>query len=178
MSQLKTILVPTDFSPASNIAFDYALDLAAGQGSSVHLLHVLDDGMFVTAYPDGAYTESPGLRAQLVADATRRLSALAEQCRIAQVTATVEVAIGRPSPVIAARAAARNSDLIVMGTHGRSGFAHLLLGSVAERLVRTAPCAVLTVRDTSRTADRVAADAVARRQGQDIPNEAMAADPS
>lgn len=164
MSEIKRMLVPTDFSPASDIAFNYAIDMAARQHATIHLLHVIDDASFATAYPDGFYVELPGLRAQLTEEASRRLQDMVERCAALEVTATLEVAVGRPARVITEVARVRGSDLIVMGTHGRSGFAHLVLGSVAERVVRAAPCAVLTVRDTSRIADAIAAEAVARRR--------------
>ena len=164
MSEIKRMLVPTDFSPASDIAFNYAIDMAARQGATIHLLHVIDDASFATAYPDGFYVELPGLRAQLTEDATRRLQEMATRCASGDVMATIEVAVGRPARVVTDIAKAQGTNLIVMGTHGRSGFAHLVLGSVAERVVRTAPCAVLTVRDTSPLADAIAAEAVARRQ--------------
>jgi universal stress protein A len=167
MSEIKRMLVPTDFSPASDIAFNYAIDMAARHGATVHLLHVLDDASFATAYPDGFYVELPGLRAQLTDEAMRRLEDMVAKCAGVAVSATLEVAVGRPARVIADVARARGTDLIVMGTHGRSGFAHLVLGSVAERIVRVAPCAVLTVRDTSRIADAIAAESVARRQSHD-----------
>jgi universal stress protein A len=164
MSEIKRMLVPTDFSPASDIAFNYALDMAARQRTSIHLLHVIDDASFATAYPDGFYVELPGLRSQMTTEATRRLQDLIAACSDRGVEATLEVAVGRPAKVITDCARDRGTDLVVMGTHGRGGFAHLVLGSVAERVVRTAPCAVLTVRDTSRIADAIAAEAVARRQ--------------
>jgi nucleotide-binding universal stress UspA family protein len=164
MSEIKRMLVPTDFSPASDIAFNYAIDMAVRQGASLHLLHVIDDASFATAYPDGFYVELPGLRTQLIEEAMRRVEQMAALCLDAGVTASVEVTVGRPARVVTEIAKERGTDLIVMGTHGRSGFAHLVLGSVAERVVRTAPCAVLTVRDTCRTADAVAAEAVVRRQ--------------
>jgi nucleotide-binding universal stress UspA family protein len=163
MSEIKRMLVPTDFSPASDIAFSYAVDMAVRQGATMHLLHVIDDASFATAYPDGFYVELPGLRAQLTEESTRRLEEMARRAIDAGLAATIEVAVGRPARVTVETAKSRGTDLIVMGTHGRSGFAHLVLGSVAERVVRTAPCAVLTVRDTSRTADAVAAEAAARR---------------
>ena len=68
----------------------------------------------------------------------------------------MEVRVGDTSEAILQTARRLKAGLIVMGTHGRSGFAHMVLGSVAERVVRTAPCAVLTVRESSRTADVVA----------------------
>jgi nucleotide-binding universal stress UspA family protein len=163
MSDLKRMLVPTDFSPASDIAFNYAIDMAGRQRCSLHLLHVIDEASFATAYPDGFYAELPGLREQLIDDAKQRLNAMAARCVALGVAVTIEVTVGRPTHVISDTATSRGTDLIVMGTHGRSGFAHLVLGSVAERIVRTAPCPVLTVRDTSRTADIIAAEAVERR---------------
>ena len=156
MSQIKRMLVPTDFSFESDVAFSYALDMAARQQSAVHLLHVIDDAMVATAYPDGFYVESREMRAKLLDEAKRRLEAMAARCTAAGVLATTDVVVGRPTRVIVDVATAQGIDLIVMGTHGRSGFAHLVLGSVAERIVRTAPCAVLTVRNTARVAAAIA----------------------
>jgi nucleotide-binding universal stress UspA family protein len=156
MPLIKSILVPTDFSPASDIAFRYAVDMAVREGSSIHLLHAIDDASFATAYPDGFYVELPGVRETLIADATTQLRSMSAVCAAAGVSATLQTAVGRPARVIADVARSQASDLIVMGTHGRSGFAHMMLGSVAERVVRMAPCAVLTVRDSSRIADVVA----------------------
>lgn len=163
MTAIKRMLVPTDFSPASDIAFAYAVDMAAREGSTLHLLHVLDEASFATAYPDGFYVELPGVRAQLTNEAKARLDDMVARCAAANVEATTELAVGRAARVIVDSATARGTDLIVIGTHGRSGFAHLMLGSVTERVVRMAPCAVLTVRDTSRIADAIAAEAPARR---------------
>jgi universal stress protein A len=164
MSRFKRLLVPTDFSPTSEIAFNYALDLAAREGASIHLLHAIEDASFAAAYPDGLYVELPGLREQLITEGRRRLEETVLKCTAANVVATTQVVVGPPASSITAEANERGSDLIVMGTHGRSGFAHLVLGSVAERVLRTAQCPVLTVRDSSRAADIIAADAMARRQ--------------
>jgi universal stress protein A len=163
MTAIKRMLVPTDFSPASDIAFTYAVDMAAREGSTLHLLHVLDEASFATAYPDGFYVELPGIRAQLSNEANARLQELVARCAAANVQATTELAVGRAARLIVQTATTRGTDLIVIGTHGRSGFAHLMLGSVTERVVRMAPCAVLTVRDTSRIADAIAAEELARR---------------
>jgi universal stress protein A len=164
MAQLKRILLPTDFSPTSDIAFNYALDMAARYGATIHLLHVVDDARYATAYPDGFFIELPELRKQLSEAADERLTTAAARSADVNVIATTGVIAGRPAQVIVEQATTRGTDLIVMGTHGRSGFAHLMLGSVAERVLRTAPCPVLVVRDTSRTADIIAAEAVTRRQ--------------
>jgi len=82
-----------------------------------------------------------------VNDAERRLAQVATA--VSGVTVTTEVSVGNPARTIAKIAAERGADLIVMGTRGRGGFAHLLLGSVAERVIRTAHCPVLTVREHS-----------------------------
>jgi nucleotide-binding universal stress UspA family protein len=86
-------------------------------------------------------------RAELLADLCKRLEDLTAKSGYAQVA--VDVLIGPTAKVIVEAARDRNVDLIVMGTHGRHGMAHLLLGSIAERVVRTASCPVLTVRSPS-----------------------------
>jgi nucleotide-binding universal stress UspA family protein len=88
-----------------------------------------------------------------------RLQSMAAACAAARVPATSQTVVGRPARLIADVAKSQASDLIVMGTHGRSGFAHMMLGSVAERIVRTASCPVLTVRESARSADVVAESA-------------------
>ena len=163
MSPIKRLLVPTDFSPVSDIATEYAIDLAGRFGAAVHLLHVLDDTSYAAAYPDGFYVELPSVRKQLVEEADKKLAALAAGFAARNFTATWQVLSGRPARVIADEAQHRGTDLIVMGTHGRGGFAHLVLGSVAERVLRTAPCPVLAVRDTARVADQMAADAASHQ---------------
>lgn len=147
MPDIRRILVPTDFSETSEAALAYALDLAKRLGSSIHVLHVIDDVSFTAVYPDAISVELAAVRAQLTDEARRRLDALVDRCTARGVPATSEVTVGRPARAISETAAAQGSDLIVMATHGRSGLAHLMLGSVAERVLRTAPCAVLTVRD-------------------------------
>ena len=164
MSQIKSVLVPTDFSPGADIAMNYAIDLAAREKATIHLLHVIDADSFMTAYPDGLLFEPPGVRDHLIDSAHTRLDNCVEKSQAAGVPVSVRVAVGRAAPLIAQEATARNADLIVMGTHGRSGFSHFLLGSVAERVLRLAQCPVLTVRETSRVADAIAADAAARRR--------------
>lgn len=162
MTRFTRLLIPTDFSPASDIALEYGLDLATRFGARVEVLHVIDDFSVLAAYPDGFYAELPGLRDQLRTEAEDRLRTLEARYQTAGVPFATEIVIGRPARAIVREATDRGVDLIVMGTHGRSGFEHLVLGSVAERVLRTAPCPVLTVRDTSRVADEIAAE-VARR---------------
>ena len=164
MLQTKSLLVPTDFSPGADVAMNYAIEMAARESGTIHFLHVIDADSYTTAYPDGMLIELPGIREQLLDNATTQLDQRVERCRSAGVRASRRVVYGRAAPLIVQEASARNSDLIVMGTHGRSGFTHFLLGSVAERVLRLAQCPVLTVRETSRVADAIAADAAARRR--------------
>jgi nucleotide-binding universal stress UspA family protein len=137
-----TIIVPTDFSYASDAALGYARMLATRFGASLHLLHVVDEpGSW-----SEVYAAIPEIQLRLSADAARRLEAMAA-CLPPPVRATSAVVCGAPVPSIVKEAETRGADLIVMGTHGRRGMGHLLLGSVAERVVRLAPCPVLTVRE-------------------------------
>ena len=156
MSRFKRLLVPTDFSPTAGIALQYAVDIAPA-GASIHVIHVVDETGLLAAYPEGMFLDPAVLRADLVESAQRQLADAIGKVSSATATVTLEVLVGRPvSAVVVEAAKARKSDLIVMGTHGRNAFARLMLGSVAERVLRTAPCPVVTVRDNSRTADAIA----------------------
>jgi universal stress protein A len=146
MTRITRILVPTDFSATADAALDTAYVLAERFGASLELLHVLDDpfvadGMAVEAY----ISEGPALRTAMLQEARERLRHRASP-REGIPEIKTEVLFGHGARTIAEYAADRGVDLIAMGTHGRTGFAHLMLGSVAEQLVRTAPCPVLTVR--------------------------------
>jgi universal stress protein A len=165
MSNIKRILVPTDFSTTSDLAVDYAIDLAKRYDGSLHLLHVVEDTYLAHAYPDGYFAELPGIYAKLRAEADQRLRERCARCAVEAVPVTGQIADGRPARVIVETATAMATDLIAMGTQGRSGVAHFIMGSVAERVVRTAPCPVLTVRDTARVADLIAAE---RRQASKV----------
>ena len=164
MAMIKRILVPTDFSTTSDIAVGYGIDLAKRYGATLHLLHVVEDTYLAHAFPDGYYAELPGIHAKLCAEAEQRLAETSNRCRDASVAVTDQIADGQPSRMIVETAKAMGSDLIVMGTHGRSGVAHFVMGSVAEHVVRTAPCPVFTVRDTARVADLLAAEARAAKE--------------
>lgn len=140
----KNILVPTDFSSGSRLAVDYALELAGRLGASVHLVHVLEDpsvaGLFTEAYVDFTL-----IRKERRCDARRRMNALLTDLHSTRTTD--EIAAGPVAQTIAGIAADRAADFIVMGTHGRTGLAHVLVGSVAEQVIRIASCPVLTVRE-------------------------------
>lgn len=134
--QIKRILCPVDFSPSGDFAFEYACAVARRHGASVELLHVTE----ASAYAEDAPPEKwPALENRL----RQRLQSLAAR---AGVPAEINLLAGIPFAEIVHRAETLPADMIVIGTHGRTGMKHLLIGSVAERVVRTAPCPVLTVR--------------------------------
>jgi nucleotide-binding universal stress UspA family protein len=141
------ILVPTDFSATSDAALDAAYLLATSFNAELQLLHVLDDPFLTEGLAAEAYiTEAPALRTAMLRDAQERLSRRAVSRHPGLVRIGTEVLFGHGAKTIVEYAAQRSTDAIVMGTHGRTGVAHVLLGSIAERVVRTAPCPVLTVR--------------------------------
>jgi nucleotide-binding universal stress UspA family protein len=143
LSPITRILVPTDFSADADTALAYALDIASRFQATVHLLHVVDDPLASGVWSTEVSTaEIAGLQATLVRDAEQRLRELVPD----QGTVSTEVRTGHAAAQILEVARERNNDLIVMGTHGRTGLAHLLMGSIAERVVRLAPCPVLTMR--------------------------------
>jgi nucleotide-binding universal stress UspA family protein len=147
---IKRILVPTDFSATSDAALDAAYLLAASFNAELQLLHVLDDPFLTEGLAAEAYiAEAPALRTAMLRDAQERLSRRAISRRPGLVRIDTEVLFGHGARTIVDYAAQRNADVIVMGTHGRTGVAHVLLGSIAERVVRTASCPVLTVRHTA-----------------------------
>ncbi len=145
-----TILAATDFSEASEQAVSYAASLAREYGATLHLLHVVPDPVLAAAWSEAYAYDLDKLGERLRRDAERQLAERA--ARIEGIVVTRDALIGRPASIITAMAADRDVDLIVMGTHGRSGVSHLFMGSVAERVVRTAPCPVLTVREGAHVA--------------------------
>jgi universal stress protein A len=144
---LKRILVPTDFSETADTALDYAKQLATKMGASLHLLHVFTDPYAVAACaPEVFAAVPPEARERARDEAHQRLFERLDAGEEQRFRGTRGIVRGLTAPQIVAYAAAQDIDLIVMGTHGRRGVAHLLLGSVAEHVVRTATCPVLTVR--------------------------------
>ena len=146
---ITNILVPVDFSPHAEYAFTYATRLAERFGAKLALLYVVDDSFVTGGWSSEIYVSNvPELMENLIADADRRLATL--KASVAALGLTVETAVirGRPAPAIVEHAKSGGFDLIVMGTHGRTGVSHVVMGSVAERVLRKAPCPVLTVRGT------------------------------
>jgi nucleotide-binding universal stress UspA family protein len=141
---ISRILVPTDFSEDATAAFQYALELARTFRAHVHLLHVIEDPVAAGMWSSEVYTtEIAGLQIKLVRDAEERLK---REIPPDAGRVSTEVRSGGATQQILDAARERDADLIVMGTHGRTGVAHVVMGSVAERVLRRAPCPVLTLR--------------------------------
>ena len=138
----KSILVPIDFSETSIKALDYAVAMAGEFGSQIYVVHILEfPAVFnATSQPSYAIWDKEVKKA-----ATDRLSGLIEEKVDELITVNSEVRFGRAYQGICKSAQARKADLIVIGTHGFTGLKHLFLGSTAERVVRHAPCSVLTI---------------------------------
>jgi len=157
------ILVPTDFSEPSDAALEYARALADKFGATLHLLHVIEPGYATGTFSNEAYiaVEAPGSYEMLVKEAQAKFAYRVFPSDRARHGATTEVMTGMSAATIVEFARDQHIDLIVMGTHGRTGLAHLLMGSVAEHVVRTASCPVLTVRQ-ARVAQAVTVSRSAR----------------
>ena len=153
--KIRKILVPLDFSPPSDYALSYAKALGADFGASLHVLHVVEDRLMTGPWPVEAYLgELPRLREGLIKDAESRMLECLKSIGQSGIQATGEVLIGSPFQTIVDLAFTSGADLIVMSTHGRTGITHLLIGSVAERVIRHASCPVLVVRER-KAADNV-----------------------
>jgi universal stress protein A len=148
------ILVPTDFSETADKALAYAKDLAMKLGASLHLVHVYSDPYAVAAGAPEVYAPVPAeVRARSIEEVRDRLFERLDVAEEQRFRGSRGVVRGLIAPQIVDYAASQDIDLIVIGTHGRRGVAHLLLGSVAEHVVRTAGCPVLTVRAEHRDAE-------------------------
>jgi nucleotide-binding universal stress UspA family protein len=143
---IRRILVPTDFSACAAAAYGPARALAALTGAEVVALHVIEHPVRVVdsdVYLDivhGIPDRREDCLAALERTAREAFPSLRVRCTVAE---------GEPEAKIAEAAGREQADLIVMGTHGRTGLSHFLLGSAAEHLTRKAPCPVLTVKATA-----------------------------
>lgn len=156
----RRILVATDFSEPSDAALDCARVLAAPMGAALHLLHVLEDPRVSGSFGSEVYylADSPATRTTRLKEAQERLAHRITADDRARLGATTEVIFGSGASTIVEYAADNEFNLIVMGTHGRSGIAHLLMGSVAEAVVRRASCPVLTLRAARGSVPQSVAD--------------------
>jgi nucleotide-binding universal stress UspA family protein len=139
---ISRILVATDFSASADAALAYALKLADQVGATVRLVHVFEDPD-ASLYSEVYVPMPPEQRAEILADMRRQLTARVTASGHGNIT--TDVLTGAAARTIVEGATEEHCDLIVMGTHGRHGMAHLLMGSVAERVVRTSVCPVLVV---------------------------------
>jgi nucleotide-binding universal stress UspA family protein len=148
------ILSATDFSEDSNLALSYAEELARRFTAEVILLHVDQALPPVMISPDMGPVMDVGAMTRIAEDqrmaAQKELDKLVNRMREAGLKARSLLKVGSPFLEIIHAAQGDNADLIVMGTHGRTGIAHVLMGSVAERVVQKAHCPVLTIRHPDR----------------------------
>jgi nucleotide-binding universal stress UspA family protein len=145
MMTMKHILVPTDFGEPAGAALIYGRELAGRFGATLYVLHVTED-MFVTRFGSEMFA-SVELQRDFEASARLRLDELIRDGDGSGLrTKTMVITSASPAFAIIDYAKENGIDLIVMGTHGRGVLGHLLMGSVAERVVRLAPCPVLTMR--------------------------------
>jgi nucleotide-binding universal stress UspA family protein len=147
MIRLQKILFPTDFSDLSGHALSYARSFAENYRAELHILHVVDDAyMYVMPIAQGSLPVGPPL-ADLIKLADAELDRLRTKHFTGPSPPIVLASVsGRPFMEIINYAAQHAIDMIIMGTHGRSALRHVLLGSVTEKVVRRAPCPVLTIR--------------------------------
>jgi universal stress protein A len=151
MITINNILVATDFQPASDTALRYGRALAGRFGARLHVLHVTENNFLAMASAYGYAGVPVGVQQDIEAAALKQTEQLLtdEERRTNQTVATTLTA-GSPAAAIVEYAMGHDIDLLVLGTHGRGALSHILMGSVAERVVRMAPCPVLTVRDPER----------------------------
>lgn len=145
MEKIQKILFPTDFSENSNYAFDYALDLSKKFGARLYILHVIHELIDTTGFyvPNISLDQ---LQTDLVKGAEEMMGRfIKEKMGEFKEYETMNI-IGLPHIEVMNVAKDKGIDMIVMGTHGRTGIDRVLFGSTAEKVVKKAPCPVLTVR--------------------------------
>lgn len=140
MFVFKHVLVATDFSEASSFALELATSMARQSGAALTVVHACEVPIYPEAIPPA------DLLTPITAAAGRRLDGVVDGLRDRVPGAVPLLRVGAPWEEILAAAAEVGADLVVVGTHGRRGIAHAVLGSVAERVVRLSPVPVLTVR--------------------------------
>lgn len=143
MSQIRRILCPTDFSPTSEHAVAYAVALARQVGASVHLLHAWE--LPIYTFLDGVVLPGPEALAQVTTQLQKQLNDAVEKHRGPDVPIEGHLMEGPAAGEIVRMIDVVKADLIVMGTHGRTGLPRMWLGSVAERVVRSSSIPVLAV---------------------------------
>jgi len=174
MRDIKLILVPTDFSPASERALDVAMDLARLTGAAMEVLHVDPATIWVLPPPGDNVTSAVDLGEALATSAIQ-LEATIGRVRSAGLVCTGVSQAGKPDAEIVDHARARGAGMIVVGSHGRTGVSHLLTGSVAEKVVRHAPCPILVVPPVDEEAPRARPN---EDTGEELPTGLSAMQPA
>lgn len=151
MAELKKVLCPVDLSLEAAPAAEEAASLAHALGAELLLLHVMGEPTLAMGDPllspgDASAFTIPGLSEEYRAEMDKRLKRLGDKLRARGLAVSTLLVRGSPHEAIVGTADDEHADLIVMSTHGRSGLSHLLLGSVTERVVRTAKVPVMTLR--------------------------------
>lgn len=141
--KLDRILCAVDFSPTSDLAAEYAVELAERVGASVYFFHAWEIPVY--AVPDGALAFGVDVMMRVDESMQKQLESLMAKFAGRAVKLEGHVAQGAPAFEVCRRAVEAHADLVVVGTHGRTGLAHVVLGSVAERVIRSSPVPVLTV---------------------------------
>jgi universal stress protein A len=161
---IKRILVATDFSLDSDAAVAYGLALAKTVHASIYLLHVVENPLAAGVWSSEIYTaEIAALQINLMRDAKKNLKRAIASIDHPGVKIVGDVRAGRPATTIVEAAREQRVDLIVIASHGRTGITRLMMGSVAEHVVRNAPCAVLVVRPPEPPQDATVAKKTAKR---------------
>jgi len=148
MTRIRRIMHPSDFSRASRPAFAKAVELAKTNRAELLVAHVLTPVVPVVGDGYVSPTVYDEIESSARAYALKQLGGLIAKAKKAGVRAKPLLLAGAPAEQITRAARSRRADLVVLGTHGRTGFARVILGSVANRVVATAQCPVMTVRGT------------------------------
>ncbi len=143
--QIRTILFPTDFSQGARAAMDHAISLAQDYRAKLVLLYVIQDISIAEWYIPSSLSAAD-LVADMQKSAEQEIEKWAAEARAKVADVEPQVTRGVPFVEIIRTAKAKQADLLVIGTHGRTGIDHMLFGSTAEKVVRKSPCPVLTVR--------------------------------
>ena len=150
MIKLKKILFPTDFSETSEEAARYAISFAREFKAKAYVLHVVNEKIFTEGYNLPRVVSRESLEEEMAAEAKKRLKTLIPSEDAEGLDWEPVIRQGEPFLEIIRFAKEEDIDLIVIGTHGRSGFEHIIFGSTAEKVVRKAPCPVLSVQPEQR----------------------------
>lgn len=144
MNKYRRLLCPVDFSDISKHAFQMAIDLAVLFKADLHVMYVFQ--IPASDLPEGIYDVPEDMEGEIKARLSKKLDEFVKNHSTPGINITTGLYAGLPYVEIIKSADDTNADMIVMGTHGRTGFSHVLLGSVAERVIRTSDIPVLTVR--------------------------------